>query len=155
MPQSVVLGVDSSTQSTKVIAVDLDSGEVAGEGRAPHSGLDIQDPAEWWDALVAATRAAVSPDMRVEAISVGAQQHGMVTLDANNGVIRPAPLWNNVDAAPDAERLNAMADFGREVGTRLVASITIAKLAHLARTSPEDLRAPWRLGCHTTGSTCD
>jgi xylulokinase len=139
MPQSVVLGVDSSTQSTKVIAVDPDSGEVAGEGRAPHSGQDIQDPAEWWDALVAATRAAVSPGMRVEAISVGGQQHGMVTLDANNGVIRPAPLWNNVDAAPDAERLNAMADFGREVGTRLVASITIAKLAHLARTSPEDL----------------
>src|SRR5829696_2703314 len=63
----------------------------------------------------------------------------MVALDANNGVIRPAPLWNNVDAAPDAERLNAMANFGREVGTCLVASITIAKLAHLARTSPEDL----------------
>ena len=82
MPQSVVLGVDSSTQSTKVIAVDLESGEVTGEGRAPHSGLDIQDPAEWWDALVAATRATVSPDMRVEAISVGAQQHGMVALDA-------------------------------------------------------------------------
>src|SRR5919106_807710 len=139
MPQSVVLGVDSSTQSTKVIAVDLDSGEVAGEGRAPHSGLDIQDPAEWWDALVAATRAAVSPDMHVAAMSVGGQQHGMVTLDANDGVVRPAPLWNNVDAAPDAERLNAMADFGREVGTRLVASITIAKLAHLPRTSPEDL----------------
>ena len=139
MPQSVVLGVDSSTQSTKVIAVDLESGEIVGEGRAPHSGLDIQDPAEWWDALVAATRAAVSPDMHVAAISVGGQQHGMVTLDASNRVVRPAPLWNNVDAAPDAERLNAMADFGREVGTRLVASITIAKLAHLARTSPEDL----------------
>jgi xylulokinase len=139
MPQSVVLGVDSSTQSTKVIAVDLESGEIAGEGRAPHSGLDIQDPAEWWDALIAATRAAVSSNMHVAAMSVGAQQHGMVALDAKNEVVRPAPLWNNVDAAPDAERLNAMADFGREVGTRLVASITIAKLAHLARTSPEDL----------------
>ena len=139
MPQPVVLGVDSSTQSTKVIAVDLESGEMVGEGRAPHSGLDIQDPAEWWDALVAAARAAVSPDMDVAAMSVGGQQHGMVTLDADNGIVRPAPLWNNVDAAPDAERLNAMADFGREVGTRLVASITIAKLAHLARTSPEDL----------------
>lgn len=146
MPQSVVLGVDSSTQSTKVIAVDLESGEIAGEGRAPHSGLDIQDPAEWWDALVAATRAAVSPSMHVASMSVGAQQHGMVILDANDEVIRPAPLWNNVDAAPDAERLNAMADFGREVGTRLVASITIAKLAHLARTSPEDLARTTAVG---------
>ncbi|HLL50633.1 MAG TPA: xylulokinase [Thermomicrobiales bacterium] len=139
MPRSVVLGADSSTQSTKVIAVDTESGEIAGEGRAPHSGLDIQHPMEWWQALVAATRAAVSPDMRVEALSVDGQQHGMVVLDADGEVIRPAPLWNNVAAAPDAERLNSMADFGHEVGTRLVASITIAKLAHLARTAPDDL----------------
>ena len=139
MPRSVVLGADSSTQSTKVIAVDMESGVIAGEGRAPHSGLDTQHPAEWWDALVVATRSAVSPDMRVEAMSIDGQQHGMVILDADGQVIRPAPLWNNVAAAPDAERLNAMADFGREVGTRLVASITIAKLAHLARTTPEDL----------------
>ncbi len=139
MPRSVVLGVDSSTQSTKVLAVDAETGEVLGEGRAPHSGRDIQHPHEWWDALVAATRQAVTPDMRVEAISVGGQQHGMVTLDASWHVIRPAPLWNNVDAAPDAERLNAQADFATEVGTYLVSSITIAKLAHFARTAPDDL----------------
>jgi xylulokinase len=77
--------------------------------------------------------------MRVEAISIDGQQHGMVVLDASGAVVRPAPLWNNVAAAPDAERLNAQADFGTEIGTRLVASITIAKLAHLARTAPEDL----------------
>jgi xylulokinase len=139
MPRSVVLGVDSSTQSTKVIAVDIESGEVVGEGRAPHSGHDIQHPTEWWDALVAATRAAVDPEIRVEAISVGGQQHGMVTLDAAGEVVRPAPLWNNVAAAPDAERLNGEADFAAEVGSRLVASFTIAKLAHLARTAPQDL----------------
>lgn len=139
MPRSVVLGVDSSTQSTKVLAVDAGSGEVVAEGRAPHSGQDIQHPHEWWDALVSATHQAVSPDMQVEAISVGGQQHGLVTLDAEGQVIRPAPLWNNVDAAPDADRLNAQADFATEVGTYLVSSITIAKLAHLARTAPEDL----------------
>jgi xylulokinase len=139
MPRSVVLGVDSSTQSTKVLAVDADTGEIVSEGRAAHSGLDIQHPNEWWDALVAGTRQAVSPDMQVEAISVSGQQHGMVTLDADGQVVRPAPLWNNVDAAPDAERLNAQADFATEVGTYLVSSITIAKLAHLARTAPDDL----------------
>jgi xylulokinase len=63
----------------------------------------------------------------------------MVILNADWRVIRPAPLWNNVDAAPDAERLNALANFGGEISTRLVASITIAKLAHLARTAPDDL----------------
>lgn len=139
MPQSVVLGVDSSTQSTKVVAVDTASGDVLNQGRAPHSGHDIQHPHEWWEALIAATRQAVTPDMKVEAISVGGQQHGMVILDDDGQVIRPAPLWNNVDAAPDAARLNAAADFAVEVGTRLVSSITIAKLAHLARTAPDDL----------------
>ena len=139
MPRSVVLGVDSSTQSTKVIAVDADSGEIVAAGRAAHSGEDIQNPAEWWSALVEATRQVVTPDMRVEAISVGGQQHGMVTLDKTGQVVSPAPLWNNVAAAPDAERLNAQADFAAEVGSRLVASFTIAKLAHMARTAPADL----------------
>jgi xylulokinase len=77
--------------------------------------------------------------MRVEAISAGGQQHGMVTLDTTGELVRPAPLWNNTAAAPDAERLNAEADFAAEIGSRLVASFTIAKLAHLARTAPEDL----------------
>ncbi len=51
MAREVVLGVDSSTQSTKVMAVDLETGEVLGEGRAPHTGDDTQDPNEWWNAL--------------------------------------------------------------------------------------------------------
>src|SRR4051794_2508814 len=100
MPRSVVLGVDSSTQSTKVLAVDAESGEVIAEGRAPHSGQDVQDPEEWWQALVHATRSALTPDMRAVAIGVAGQQHGLVTLDAANRVVRPAPLWNNVAAAP-------------------------------------------------------
>jgi xylulokinase len=145
-PRSVVLGVDSSTQSTKVLAVDVETGEVVSEGRVPHSGHHTQHPAEWWQALIVATRAAVSADLRVEAMSAGGQQHGMVVLDADGEVIRPAPLWNNVAAAPDAERLNSLADFAAEIGTRLVASITIAKLAHLARTAPEDLARTTAVG---------
>jgi xylulokinase len=73
------------------------------------------------------------------AISVDGQQHGCVTLDAAGRPVRPAPLWNNTASAPDAERLNEAADFAAAVGTRLVASITITKLAHLARTAPDDL----------------
>ncbi|HEU5430968.1 MAG TPA: xylulokinase [Thermomicrobiales bacterium] len=137
--QAVVLGVDSSTQSTKVLAVDAATGETAGEGRAPHTGLDVQNPVEWWAALRDALRVAVTPAMAVAGIAVAGQQHGLVTLDAAGHVVRPAPLWNNTDAAPDAERLNAEADFAAAVGTRLVASVTIAKLAHLARTDPDDL----------------
>lgn len=139
MVRSVVLGVDSSTQSTKVVALDLESGGIVGEGRAPHSGGDVQHPDEWWQALVLATRETVSDGMRVVGLAVAGQQHGCVTLDGDGGVVRPAPLWNNVASAPDAERLNGEADFAAEIGSWLVASFTITKLAHLARTSPAEL----------------
>jgi len=149
MARSVVLGVDSSTQSTKVLALDLETGAIAGEGRAPHSGADTQDPREWWDALRQAVRGAVAAagdGVAVAGLAVGGQQHGCVTLDAAGGPVRPAPLWNNVASAPDAERLNAAADFPREVGSRLVASFTITKLAHLARTAPADLERTAAVG---------
>lgn len=142
MARSVVLGVDSSTQATKVLVLDVETGENWGEGRAAHSGADVQDPREWWTALgeaVAAALGATGADVSVVGMAVGGQQHGCVTLDAAGEPVRPAPLWNNVAAAPDAERLNRAADFPREVGSRLVASFTIAKLAHLARTAPDDL----------------
>jgi xylulokinase len=134
--QEVVLGVDSSTQSTKVVAIDLGTGSIVGEGRAPHSGADIQDPRDWWTALQRAVREAKADDLVVRGISVGGQQHGLVTLDSTQQPVRPAPLWNNVAAAPDAERLNREADFAAAIGSRLVASFTIAKVAHLARTEP-------------------
>lgn len=136
MARDVVLGVDSSTQSTKVVVLDVATGDIVSEGRAPHSGNDVQHPDEWWAALVAATRAAITPDLHIRGISVGGQQHGFVTLDAHGAVVAPAPLWNNVDAADDAQRLNKLADFPKAVGSKLVASFTIAKLAHLARTDP-------------------
>ncbi|MCC6790720.1 MAG: xylulokinase [Thermomicrobiales bacterium] len=146
MRRAVVLGVDSSTQSTKVLVVDLESGEEVAEGRSPHTGADTQDPRDWWKALKLAIAQVVRGDMDIRGISVAGQQHGMVTLDAAGEPVRPAPLWNNVDAAPDAERLNVLADFPSAVGSRLVASFTIAKLAHLARTSPADLARTVAIG---------
>lgn len=135
----VVLGIDSGTQSTKVVAVDLETGDIVGEARSVHSGADTQDPRDWWVALVAAVRETVTPEMAVRGLAVAGQQHGLVTLDAAGEVVRSAPLWNNVDAAPDAERLNGLADFPDAIGSRLVASFTIAKVAHLARTAPDAL----------------
>ncbi|HEY7032025.1 MAG TPA: FGGY family carbohydrate kinase [Thermomicrobiales bacterium] len=139
MTREVVLGVDSSTQSTKVLAVDLETGAILGEGRAPHTGEDIQDPDDWWQALRTAIGELSVGDASVRGIAVAGQQHGCVTIDGAGKPVRPAPLWNNVASAADADRLNTLADFATEVGTRLVASFTIAKLAHLARTAPDDL----------------
>jgi len=139
MKREIVLGVDSSTQSTKVIAVDIESGETLGIGRAPHTGENIQHPGDWWVALRQAVREVAEPSYVVLAIAVAAQQHGLVTIDDSGHPVRPAPLWNNSEAAEDARRLNDQADFATLVGSRLVASFTIAKLAHLARTEPADL----------------
>jgi len=133
----VVLGIDSSTQSTKAVAVELESGRIVVEGRAPHSGADTQWPEDWWFALRDALAPIRETGLEIAGIAVAGQQHGLVTANANGDPLLPAPLWNNVDAAPDAERLNAEADFAAEVGSRLVASFTITKLAHLARTRPE------------------
>jgi xylulokinase len=137
--QEVVLGIDSSTQSTKVLAVDVETGEIISSARSAHTGEDTQDPDDWWAALVAATRDVVNDNMIVRGISVAGQQHGLVTVDAAGIPVAPAPLWNNVASAPEATKLNAEADFAAAVGSRLVASITITKIAHLARTAPDVL----------------
>ena len=139
MARPVVIGIDSSTQSTKAIVVEVASGQVVGEGRAPHVGIDTQDPASWWSALRLAVRGAIAASddaFAVRAIAVGGQQHGLVALDDAGAPVVPASLWNNVAAAPDAERLNREADFAAAVGTRLVAAVTVAKVAHLSRLDP-------------------
>jgi xylulokinase len=146
MTRPVVLGIDSSTQSTKVLAIDLETGEIVAEARAPHSGEDLQDPRDWWSALVTAVRDTVSPELDVRGLSISGQQHGCVLMDAEGVPVRKAPLWNNIDAAPDAEALNAKVNFATEVGTSLVASITIAKLAEIQRTDPDSLTRATQVG---------
>ncbi|MEO7398838.1 MAG: FGGY family carbohydrate kinase, partial [Ilumatobacteraceae bacterium] len=88
----LVAGVDSSTQSTKVEVRDLETGAVVARGRSSHPATtpprSEQDPQVWWAAFEDAWRQAGGPV--VEAISVAGQQHGMVALDADLEVIRPA-----------------------------------------------------------------
>ena len=85
----LVAGVDSSTQSTKVVLCDADDGTVAGRGSAPHPPGTEVDPAAWWDALGQAGAGLLD---RAAAVGVAGQQHGMVVLDDAGQVIRPALL---------------------------------------------------------------
>ena len=141
---TLVAGVDSSTSATKVEVRDVDSGEVVGRGAAPHPPTQPprseQDPAAWWAAFESAWEQAGSPE--VAAISVGGQQHGMVVLDEQREVIRPAKLWNDTESAPDAASLIERLPGGRQAwaeacGVVPVASFTITKLAWLPRNEPE------------------
>ena len=130
---TLVAGVDSSTQSCKVVVRDLETGAVVRSGRASHPEGTEVDPAAWWDALLAALADAGGLD-DVAAISVGAQQHGMVVLDDAGRVIRPALLWNDTRSAGAAlqliDELGAAA-LAERTGSVPVASFTLTKLRWL------------------------
>src|SRR6478752_10298978 len=104
---TLVAGVDSSTQSCKVVIRDLDTGAVVRSGRASHPDGTEVDPAAWWDALQSAIADAGGLD-DVAAWAVGGQQHGMVVLDDEGRVIRPALLWNDNRSAGAAADLIAV-----------------------------------------------
>lgn len=144
-----VAGVDSSTQSCKVVICDPASGRIVREGRASHPEGSEVSPQAWWDAFREAVRAAGGLD-DVWALSVGGQQHGMVCLDSQGEVIRPALLWNDTRSAGAAEELTCeRGDGDRERGARWwaqatglvpVASFTVTKLRWLADNEPENAR---------------
>ncbi|MBP2586100.1 xylulokinase [Streptomyces sp. PvR006] len=152
--RSVVIGVDSSTQSTKAAAVDADTGELLAVGRAPHTvtgsaGARESDPEEWWTALVTAVRAAVRdagvPAGAVTGIAVAGQQHGLVTLGADGRPLRPALLWNDTRSAPQAAalaaRLGGPAAWLERTGSVPVASMTAAKWQWLRAHEPHHAEA--------------
>jgi len=135
MANQLIAGVDSSTQSVKIVIRAADTGELVREGRAPHPDGTEVDPIHWKNALDVAIAQAGGLD-DVAAISVGGQQHGMVALDESGEVIRPALLWNDTRSAAQAQSLNremggnqAMAD---AVGSVLVASFTASKVRWMA-----------------------
>jgi xylulokinase len=136
---AMVAGVDSSTQSCKIVVCELESGEIVRMARATHpDGTEVSAEA-WFGAFQEST---ADPGLLegVQALAVGGQQHGMVTLDESGELVRDALLWNDNRSAPDAVDLiaerggpQAWAD---AVGTVPVASMTVSKIRWLARCEP-------------------
>jgi xylulokinase len=144
----LVAGVDSSTQACKVVIRDAASGAVVRAGRAGHPAGTEVDPRAWRHALINAIHDAGGID-DVAALSVGGQQHGMVCLDDNGDVVRPALLWNDTRSAGAARDLVAElgdgdADRGalawaEAVGSVPLAAFTVTKLRWLAEHEPESM----------------
>ena len=168
---ALVAGVDSSTQSCKVVVRDAETGALVREGRASHPDGTEVHPDHWWDALTEAITAAGGLD-DVAALAVGGQQHGMVVLDAAAEIIRPALLWNDTRSAQAARDL--IAELGEQtdsdgptawaqaIGSVPVASLTVTKLRWLRDAEPENAAAvaavalphdwlSWRLAGHGPG----
>ncbi|HET9138269.1 xylulokinase [Actinophytocola sp.] len=138
---TLVLGIDSSTQSTKALLTDAETGTVVAEGRAAHPDGTEVDPHAWWQACQEAiSQATAGSTERVAAVAVAGQQHGMVTLDAAGEVVRPALLWNDTRSAGQARRLvedgAGPAWWAEQTGSVPVASFTVTKLAWLAENEP-------------------
>jgi xylulokinase len=125
----LVLGIDSSTQSTKALLVDADSGEVLEERRASHPEGTEVDPRAW----LRAVDEAAGPLLE--------RQHGMVLLDEAGEVVRDALLWNDTRSAPQAqdliEEMGGAAASVEEVGSLMVASFTASKLRWVRDEEPE------------------
>ncbi|MFX4273843.1 xylulokinase [Propionibacteriaceae bacterium Y1685] len=166
--KNLVAGVDSSTQSVKIVVCRASDGEVVREARASHPDGTQVDPAAWWEAY---HRIATDELLDgVEAIAVGGQQHGMVALDENGESVRDAVLWNDNGAAPDAldliKELGGPKAWADAVGTVPVASVTVSKLRWLQRVEPENAARTasvllphdwlsWQLGGHTEAPATD
>ncbi|MBW6432245.1 xylulokinase [Actinoplanes hulinensis] len=138
---ALVAGIDSSTQSCKVVIRDAETGELVRQGRAAHPDGTEVHPDAWWAALQQAIEEAGGLD-DVAAASVAGQQHGMVVLDSDGEVVRPALLWNDTRSAGAAadliEELGGGDKWADAVGIVPVASFTLTKLRWLARNEPEN-----------------
>lgn len=139
-----VAGVDSSTQSCKVVVCDADTGDILWQSQAPHpEGTEVPADA-WWQALCATggTPGALPESItRADAVAVAGQQHGLVTLDSTGRPVRDALLWNDTrsaDAAADlVAELGGPEAWADAVGTVPVAAVTAAKLRWLADSEPD------------------
>ncbi|MCW2749981.1 MAG: xylB [Aeromicrobium sp.] len=146
MPADLVIGVDSSTQSTKALLVDASTGTVVAEQSAAHPAGTSVDPRSWLEAFDTASAGLLD---RASAIAVGGQQHGMVALDDTDEPVYDAILWN--DTRSSAEALDLIAEMGgpeacaEAIGSVLVASFTSTKLRWLRDHEPDAARRTRRV----------
>ncbi|NVZ63449.1 xylulokinase [Pseudomonas gingeri] len=151
MKQKLYLGIDCGTQGTKAIVLDTVSGQVLGQGSAPHSmisgahGRREQDTGEWLQAFVLATRQALQvagvDGQAILGIGVSGQQHGLVLLDEQGQVLRPAKLWCDTETTPENQRL--LEHLGGETGSLerlglvIAPGYTVSKLLWTKEQHPE------------------
>jgi len=151
MNQKLYLGIDCGTQGTKAIVLDTVSGQVLGQGAAPHTmisganGRREQDTGQWLDAFIQATRqalaAAAVDGQAILGIGVSGQQHGLVLLDEQGQVLRPAKLWCDTETTPENQRL--LEQLGGEQGSLerlglvIAPGYTVSKLLWTQEQHPE------------------
>ncbi|GMH33976.1 hypothetical protein BSKO_01810 [Bryopsis sp. KO-2023] len=137
----LTLGIDVGTQGTKVIAYDCDDGRQICQASVKYGIMETtvperaeQEPQVWVDACFSAiTQVLKSVDPKdVKAVAVSGQQHGLVPLDSDGRVIRPAKLWCDVESAKEANELS------KKLGWTIVPGFTAPKILWLKHNEPEN-----------------
>ncbi len=151
--RNLILGVDSGTQSTKVLAVDARDGKVLGTGSQAYDlipdlppGAKEQHPHTWRDATAAAIRQALRQAKAVaadvQAIGVSGQQHGFVPLDKHGEVIRPAKLWCDTSTAAECEeimeKVGGLKKTIKALGNAVLPGFTASKILWLKKHEPKN-----------------
>jgi len=151
--RTLLIGIDSGTQSTKVLVVDAKNGKVVSAASRAYDlipnlppGAKEQHPHTWRDATAQAMKQALknakATAAEVKAIGISGQQHGFVPLDRNGEVIRPAKLWCDTATAAECEEI--MAKLGgfkatvRKQGLAVLPGFTASKILWLKKQEPKN-----------------
>ena len=125
------IGVDLGTSAVKLLLMDQEGQVVNIVSREyplsfPHPGWSEQNPEDWWEQSKEGIKELISKidPTEVEGISFGGQMHGLVILDENDRVIRPAILWNDGRTTKETDYLNQV--IGKEKLSEYTANIAFA-----------------------------
>ncbi len=152
MTRDLVAGIDSSTQSCKIVLRQISDGTFVAQASAPHPPTQPpcseQSPNAWWQALFVAF-SELSPYLkRIAAISGGGQGHGLVMLDEHNQPLRDAKLWNDTQSAKQAKKLLQELPaqiWAEKTGSTPTPALTISKLAWTNEHHPQLLQKAKRI----------
>ena len=144
------LGIDIGTSAVKIVITDDKGIQQSTTSQPlsisrPHPGYSEQDPHMWWQATNEAVLALRKQDPallgKVKAIGLSGQMHGLVALDKDDKVLRPAILWNDTRCAAEAERLDKTVPAFRSIGGNAVMPGFTAPKAEWMRHHEADLFA--------------
>ncbi|MBI3880555.1 MAG: xylulokinase [Verrucomicrobia bacterium] len=151
--RTLLIGIDSGTQSTKALVVDARSGRVLAAASQAHGlipnlppGAKEQHPHAWRDATAQAIKSALklakAGAREVVAVGVSGQQHGFVPLDKRGEVIRPAKLWcdtsTSAECAVITAKLGGPAATIRALGNAVLPGFTASKILWLKKHEPKN-----------------
>ncbi len=151
--RSLIIGVDSGTQSTKVLVIDAKDGKVLASAAQEYEllpnlppGAKEQHPHTWREATASGIRRALrqarATGNEVKAIGVSGQQHGFVPIDEKGEVIRPAKLWCDTSTAAECdeitEKLGGPKKTIKAIGNAVLPGFTASKILWLKKHEPEN-----------------